>query len=95
MQPAKFSNKPIGKTDRILFFLRDNECGLNLVEAAAMGDFTLRSTIAVLRNEGWLIEGTWERVAIRAGALSRVIRYRLTGYRNPAETAEDIAALLG
>ncbi|MBJ9675243.1 helix-turn-helix domain-containing protein [Burkholderia gladioli] len=89
------TRKPLCKLDRVLLFLRQNPAGLNALGAVQLGEYALRSTISTLREEGWQIEGTWEHVAVRDGVLSRVLRYRLTGYRNPAEVAEEIAALLG
>jgi hypothetical protein len=86
--------KPLCKLDRVLLHLRQNAHGLNVIEAVALGEYALRSSIAILRAEGWQIEGVWERVAVPSGATARVIRYRLTGYRNPMEVAEEIATLL-
>ncbi|MFP3709108.1 helix-turn-helix domain-containing protein [Paraburkholderia sp. SIMBA_009] len=87
--------KPLCKIDRVLLHLRQNARGLNVVEAVALGEYALRSSIATLRAEGWQIEGTWERIARQGTGTSRMIRYRLVGYQNPAETAEAFAALLG
>ncbi|MEI7294032.1 hypothetical protein WCQ02_17970 [Paraburkholderia tropica] len=92
---AKSGRKPLCKIDRVLLHLRQNARGLNVVEAVTLGEHALRSTIAVLRAEGWQIEGTWERIAHRGASASRMIRYRLVGYQNPAEIAEAFAALLG
>ncbi|MBB2977660.1 hypothetical protein [Paraburkholderia tropica] len=87
--------KPLCKIDRVLLHLRQNARGLNVVEAVALGEYALRSTISVLRAEGWQIEGAHEVVKIYGDETARVLRYSLKGYRNPAEVAEEFAALLG
>lgn len=88
-----FTKKPLGKIDRILLELRRG-ISLNRFDAEHMGDHCLNTTISTLRGEGWLIAGEWETVPTRFGKTARVLRYRLTGYRNPAEAAEEIAAIL-
>ncbi|KGS43306.1 helix-turn-helix domain protein [Burkholderia pseudomallei MSHR5613] len=88
-----FSKKPLGKIDRVLFELRRG-ISLNRFDAERLGDHCLNTTISTLRAEGWLITAEWETVPTRFGKTTRVLRYRLTGYRNPAEAAEEIAAIL-
>ncbi|RQZ57727.1 hypothetical protein DF057_26540 [Burkholderia cepacia] len=87
------AQKPLGKIDRVLLELRRG-ISLNRFDAERMGDHCLNTTISTLRAEGWLITGQWETVPTRFGKTARVLRYRLTGYRNPAEVAEEIAAIL-
>ncbi|KWH11567.1 hypothetical protein WT59_00240 [Burkholderia territorii] len=89
-----FAKKPLGKIDRVLLELRRG-ITLNRFEAERLGDHCLNTTISQLRGEGWLITGEWEEVQTRFDKTARVLRYRLTGYRNPAEIAEEIAAILG
>ncbi|MDW9254401.1 helix-turn-helix domain protein [Burkholderia thailandensis] len=88
-----FAQKPLGKIDRVLLELRRG-VSLNRFEAERMGDHCLNTTISTLRGEGWLIAGEWETVPTQFGKMARVLRYRLTGYRNLAEAAEEIAAIL-
>ncbi|CAJ3765446.1 helix-turn-helix domain protein [Burkholderia pseudomallei] len=89
-----FSKKPLGKIDRVLFELRRG-ISLNRFDAERLGDHCLNTTISTLRAEGWLIASEWETVPTRFGKTARVLRYRLTGYRNPAEVTDEIAAILG
>ncbi|WP_244128114.1 helix-turn-helix domain-containing protein [Burkholderia gladioli] len=86
--------KPLGKIDRILLEFRRG-AALNRFEAERLGDHCLNSTVAVLRAEGWLIIGEWETVPTRFGKTARVLRYRLVGFRNPSEIAEEVAEILG
>lgn len=51
------TRKPLCKLDRVLLFLRQNQAGLNALEAVQLGEYALRSTISTLREEGWQIEG--------------------------------------
>ncbi|KIX68569.1 hypothetical protein SZ30_08630 [Burkholderia pseudomallei] len=89
-----FAKKALGKIDRVLLELRRG-ISLNRFDAERLGDHCLNTTISMLRAEGWLITGEWETMSTRFGKTARVLRYRLTGYRNPAEVAEEIAAILG
>lgn len=91
---AHLAKKPLTKIERVLLHLRTNTRGLNRFEAERLGEHCLNTTIATLRREGWLIAGEWEDVPTRFGAPARVLRYRHIGYKNPAEVAEDIAAIL-
>lgn len=90
--PAK---KPLTKIERVLLHLRQNTRGLNRFEAERLGEHCLNTTIANLRREGWLIVGEWEKVPNRFGSDTQVLRYRHIGYKNPAEVADEIAAIIG
>ncbi|AGR72377.1 hypothetical protein GSH05_32260 [Burkholderia pseudomallei] len=89
-----FGKKALGKIDRVLLELRRG-ISLNRFDAERLGDHCLNTTISTLRGEGWLIAGEWETIPTRFGKTARVLRYRLTGYHNPAEVADEIAAILG
>ncbi|MDR8396977.1 hypothetical protein NE850_11565 [Paraburkholderia sp. USG1] len=89
------AKKPLTKINRVLLHLRTNTRGLNRFEAEHLGEHCLNTTIATLRREGWLIAGEWEHLPTRFGSPARVLRYRHIGYRNPAEVAEEIAAIIG
>lgn len=52
---------------------------LNRFDAERYGDHCLNSTIAVLRAEGVLLHGEWEKVPTRFGVMARVKRYRYIG----------------
>lgn len=66
--------KPIRKIDRIEAALRLPR-GLNRFEAERIGDHTLNSTIAKLRERGVSINSRWETVPSFAGTETRVLRY--------------------
>lgn len=65
------------KKDSILAALRERS--LNRFEAERMGDHCLPSTVAQLREEGYVIHDEWEEVPTRFGKACRVKRYRLVG----------------
>lgn len=67
----------ITKKDSILAALRDRS--LNRFEAERMGDHCLPSTVAALREDGYIIHDAWEEVPTRFGRTCRVKRYRLVG----------------
>lgn len=69
----------ITKIDRILAALKV-PAGLNRFEAERIGDHCLNSTVAVLRQDGFVIHGEWEVVPTRFNPRGvRVKRYRLVG----------------
>lgn len=87
------SPKPQTKISRVLQRLRSDPRGLNLFEAERIGEHVLRTTIARLRRDGYLITGEWEEVPTRFGAPARVLRYRYVGYREPTEAVAEVDAL--
>lgn len=66
---------PISKIDRVLLGLR-SPGGLNRFDAELLGDHTLNSTIASLRERGVRIDSCWEVVPTRYTERGvRVMRY--------------------
>lgn len=69
----------ITKIDRILAALK-NPAGLNRFEAECVGDHCLNSTVAALRQDGFVIHDEWETIPTRFSPRGvRVKRYRLVG----------------
>lgn len=67
------------KIMRILSALKD-PTGLNRFQAERIGDHCLNSTVAALRQDGYVIHGEWEVVPTRFSPRGvRVKRYRLVG----------------
>jgi len=52
---------------------------LNRFEAERYGDHCLNSTVSILRADGLMLVGIWEKVPTRFGVSARVKRYRYVG----------------
>jgi len=75
VEKAKPTADPISKIDRVLQALHEPD-GLNRFEAERLGDHTLNSTIADLRNRGVRILSCWEIVPTKFNQRGvRVMRY--------------------
>lgn len=76
---AANSTTTVTKIDRILIALKE-PAGLNRFEAERLGDHCLNSTVAQLRENGFLIADSWEVVPTRFCPRGvRVKRYRCLG----------------
>jgi hypothetical protein len=88
--PSKTHPAQHTKESIILATLRAGQ-SLNRFEAESLGDHCLHSTIATLRNKGYLFHDEWEYVLTRFGKEVHVKRYRYIGIGTGATTDQQVA----
>ncbi|NKI72514.1 hypothetical protein GN109_24120 [Collimonas pratensis] len=64
--------------ERMILAMMQAGRSLNRFEAEQYGDHCLHSTISTLRNKGYRINDTWEKIPTRFGKI-RVKRYTYVG----------------